>query len=302
MAALRFTKMHGLDNDYVFVNVFDQHIEDPSVLARAVSNRHRGVGSDGLILVAPPTSSPAHVRMIVFNADGSRGRMCGNGIRCVAKYAYERKLCRSNPMHIETDSGIKTLDLTINDDRVTQVRVDMGEPELNPSLIPVRLPHAHSGPIIEYPISKYIPMGPPAVWMKDCGWHDAMTCVSMGNPHAIVFVDHIASVPLEKLGLYFERQPIFPERINVHFVQIHHRTEGTMISWERGSGVTQACGTGACATLVAGVLTNRLDRKATIHLTGGDLLVDWADNNHVFMTGPAEEVFSGEWLIGAGIR
>ncbi len=288
--------MHGLGNDYVYVSTFDQAVDSPVDLAKRVSDRHRGVGSDGLILIAPPRVAEAHARMIMFNADGSEGRMCGNGIRCVAKYVYERGISRANPLRIETASGTLSLSLTVEAGAVREVRVDMGKPRLQATEIPVRpeaIPSAATtsaastadGRIIRLPFA--IPDGPTL----------PMTCVSMGNPHAVFFVDDVAGVPLETWGPRVERHAAFPERVNVHFVQVRSRRAATMRTWERGSGVTQACGTGACAVCVAGALEGRTDRTLVATLPGGDLRLEWDETtDHVFMTGPATEVFDGVWV------
>ena len=276
---MRFTKMHGLGNDYVYVDCFSQQVKDPVALAKAISDRHFGVGSDGLILILP--SSSAGVRMRMFNADGSEGQMCGNGIRCVAKFSYDHGLARQNPMRVETLAGIKTIELTLGaDGRVASATVDMGEPILVPPAIPVNIPQKR---VVDVPIRA----GKIAF---------TMTCVSMGNPHAVMYVDQVASVPLEQVGPELENSPLFPQRVNAHFVQVHSRGEVTLRTWERGSGVTLACGTGASAVCVAGVLTGKTDRQLLAHLPGGDLRLQWRqDNNHVYMTGPATEVFTGEW-------
>lgn len=278
---LRFTKMHGLGNDYVYISTFDQAIANPASLAKAISDRHRGVGSDGLILIAPPTTPTAHVRMEMYNADGSRAQMCGNGIRCVAKFTYERGLARDNPLRIETDAGVLTLALTLDPrQRVQLVRVDMGAPILDPLKIPVSL----AGPTV---IDASIPLMDTVL---------AITCISMGNPHAVLFVDQLVRVPMKEWGPRLERHPLFPQRINVHFAQVLKPNRVRVVTWERGAGMTQACGTGACAVCVAGVLTKRTERRITAFLPGGDLELEWDEaSDHVFMTGPASEVFQGEW-------
>ncbi len=275
---MQFTKMHAIGNDYVYVNCFDQSVEQPEKLAVPISDRHFGVGSDGLILICP--SDRADVRMRIFNPDGSEAEMCGNGIRCVAKYAYEHGLSDKHPMQIETGNGTLTIELTIEKDRVAAVRVNMGQPILDTDRIPVAVDDIS---LINRPIEVVgIPM--------------EMTCVSMGNPHAIFFVDDLAPVAVERLGPQIENNPIFPQRINVHWVQIISRNELTMRTWERGAGITLACGTGASAVCVAGVLTERTDRQILAHLPGGDLQLEWSDqDNCVYMTGPATEVFTGSW-------
>jgi diaminopimelate epimerase len=280
---MKFTKMHGIGNDYVYVNGWTETVADPAAVARRVSDRHKGIGADGLILILPSTR--ADVRMRMFNADGSEGEMCGNGIRCVAKYAYDNGLTRNNPVRVETGRGVLSLDLQLKSGKVDQVTVNMGEPILSLPVIPVdptkviRSPREH-----EYRFST-------------AGESRDAVFVSMGNPHAVIFVDDIATIQLERVGPAVERHPAFPRRINAHWVQTLSRQELSMKTWERGSGITQACGTGASAVCVAGVLTGRCDRKTLIHLPGGDLTIEWrAVDNCVYMTGPATEVFSGVWL------
>lgn len=276
---MHFVKMHGIGNDYVYVDGASESVADPAVLARKISDRHFGVGGDGLILIMP--SDTADVRMWMFNADGSEAEMCGNGIRCVAKYAYDHGLSSANPMRVETACGIKTLKLQIDaDGKVTGATVDMGRPVLTPSDIPVN-----------------VPQDPPlAVPITLCSREFEMTCVSVGNPHAVIYVDDVAAVPLEQLGPELENHCLFPRRVNAHFVQVDSPGEVTVRTWERGSGITLACGTGASGVCVAGVLTGRTNRQITVHLGGGDLLLHWrGDDDHVYMTGPAAEVFSGDW-------
>jgi diaminopimelate epimerase len=276
MARLRFTKMHGIGNDYVYVDCFSQSVVDASALARRVSPRHTGVGSDGLILIHP--SDTADCRMEMYNADGSRGEMCGNGIRCVAKYVFDHGLARRQQMRVETDSGIKTLQLEVSDGRVGSVAVDMGSPELDGAQIPV----AAVGRVVDRSLSVD-------------GSSLQVTCVSMGNPHCVTFVPDVEHHPVSVVGPLLERHPFFPERANIEFVQILHPDEIRMRVWERGSGETAACGTGACAALVAGVLNGHTQRRATVHLNGGDLDIEWnEESDHVIMIGPAEEVFAGE--------
>jgi diaminopimelate epimerase len=276
---LKFTKMHGIGNDYVYVSTFDQPAPaDPSKLAIAISDRHFGVGSDGLILIEPTRLADARMRM--FNADGSESEMCGNGVRCVAKYIHDHGIARKPRVTIETGRGVLTLDLEIEQGRVRRVRVDMGAPILQGSDIPTTL---HGNPPVDAPIE--IP-----------GHFLAATVVSMGNPHAVFYVEDVAHFPVETVGPLVERHPSFPRRVNAHFVELVSPVEVRMRTWERGSGITLACGTGACAVAVAGVLTARTEHKILAHLPGGDLEVAW--NGHdapVFMTGPATEVFSGEW-------
>jgi diaminopimelate epimerase len=289
---MRFTKMHGLGNDYVYVNCFEENVENPAELARIVSNRHTGVGGDGLILIGP--SESADISMRTFNADGSEAEMCGNGIRCVAKYAYEHELVEAGEafsvpgqqsfdasLSIETGNGVLTLGLEIDQsDKVRKVCVNMGQPILAPQEIPVGL----SGEsIIEHPV-------------EFLGEELLMTCISMGNPHAVFFHDDVASIELEAVGPVIENDSLFPNRINVHFVQVEKPTEFRVRTWERGSGITMACGSGACACCVAAVLTGRAERVCTAHLPGGDLDLNWCqEDNCVYMTGPAVELFEGTW-------
>jgi diaminopimelate epimerase len=284
--------MQGIGNDYVYVNCFEEKITEPAKLAQAVSDRHFGIGSDGLILICP--SQKADVRMRIFDADGSEAEMCGNGIRCVAKYTYEHKLAKAGKsfavpgqppcpasLKIETGSGVKSVGLTIdNSDTVQKVCVNMGQPVLAAKDIPVNLPVKE---VIEQP-------------MQFLNRAFVMTCVSMGNPHAVFFRDDVSLIELEKFGPAIEKHSIFPNRTNVHFVQVDSPAEFTMRTWERGSGITLACGTGACACCVAAVLTGRGERICTAHLPGGDLELNWCEeDNCVYMTGPAVEVFEGIW-------
>jgi diaminopimelate epimerase len=294
---MRFTKMQGAGNDYIYVDCFAEPApDDPPRLARQMSDRHFGVGGDGLILICP--SNVADARMRMFNADGSEAEMCGNGLRCVAKYVYDYGIAAKKRLAIETGRGVLHVDVLAANGRVERVRVDMGEPILESARIPVVLPDI--GPdqrVINY---RY---GLDAVGlesydnvMQPAGVESSMTCVSMGNPHAVFYCRDVAVVPLKELGPVLEHDEMFPERVNVHFVQVSSPGEVAMRTWERGSGITLACGTGASAVCVAGVLTGRTDRKILAHLPGGDLELEWADNNHVYMTGPAVEVFQGEWL------
>ncbi len=299
-AMVRFTKMHGIGNDYIYINGLQESVADPEALARAIADRHMGVGGDGLILILSPQNGvEADLRMRMFNADGSESAMCGNGIRCVCKYAHDHGLSKAKPMRIQTGTGVLTLEYTIGGDgTVDQVTVDMGEPILEPRQIPVDLPRRHKGTIADVRLDKYIPLNAPVGWMEDCGLDLRMTCISMGNPHVVIYCAHVEAVPLKMIGPFIERQPIFPDRINVHFVQVQSSTEVTMRTWERGSGATLACGSGACAVCVAGVLTDRTDRRLLAHLPGGDLDIRWDERrNHVFMTGPAVEVFTGDWPL-----
>ncbi|HEV3116182.1 MAG TPA: diaminopimelate epimerase [Gemmataceae bacterium] len=276
---MRFTKMHGAGNDYIYVDCFRNPMpHDPPGLSRAISDRHLGVGSDGLILICP--SDKADARMRMFNADGSEAEMCGNGIRCVAKFLYDHGLVRKNTVAIETGRGVLTLDLEIQGGAVRQVRVDMGEPILEASRIPTTLP---GNPPMDVPL---------AVGDR----HFPVTCVSMGNPHCITFVEAATDELVLGIGPRIETHPAFPRRTNAEFVQIKGPDEVVIRVWERGSGETLACGTGACAVAVAGALTGRTQRRVIVHLRGGDLKLHWSEaDNHVYMTGPAVEVFSGDW-------
>ena len=276
---MKFTKMNGCGNDYVYINGFVENVENPKELAKKVSDRHFGIGSDGLIFIVP--SDKADFCMRMFNADGSEGEMCGNGIRCVAKYVYDQKMTDKTEISIETKAGIKYLDLTVEDGKVTKVKVDMGEPILEPKKIPVR---SEKKRVVNEPIA-----------VAERTWN--MTCVSMGNPHAVVFVEDTGSLEIEKYGPLFENHELFPNRTNTEFVQVLNRNEINMRVWERGSGETLACGTGTCASVVACILNDFTDEKVLVHLLGGDLEIEYEKTtNHVFMTGPAETVFEGELL------
>ncbi len=284
---VRFTKMHGIGNDYIYINGLKESVADPASLSRAISDRHTGVGGDGLILILPPPNAvEADLRMRMFNADGSESQMCGNGIRCVCKYAHDHGLSNAKPMRIETGAGVLALEYTLNGKgAVEMVTVDMGVPILEPRRIPVDAKHLDGS---EESAHRFTVDRESFV----------ASFVSMGNPHAVIFVDDVAEIDLLRLGPAIETHPAFPQRINVHFVQVTSVGEVTMRSWERGSGATQACGTGACAVCVAGAVTNRTDRKVFIHLPGGDLQLRWDEQtNHVFMTGPAVEVFTGDWPL-----
>ena len=274
---MKFTKMHGCGNDYVYVNCFEETVENPAAVARFVSDRHYGIGSDGLILICP--SEIADFRMAMYNLDGSEGKMCGNGVRCIAKYVYDHHLTDKTQISLETLGGIKYLDLNIKDGKVETVKVDMGEPILKPEEIPVKL---SKDVVIDEPVE-----------VDGKVWN--MTCISMGNPHAVVFVDDTKSLDLEAMGPSFENHAIFPEQVNTEFVHVIDRKTVDMRVWERGSGETFACGTGACATAFACILNGKTDDQVLVHLVGGDLLIEYdRETNHIFMTGPATEVFSGE--------
>lgn len=274
---MKFTKMHGLGNDYVYVNCFEETVTNPGEISKFVSDRHFGIGSDGLILINP--SKVADFEMIMYNADGSRGEMCGNGIRCVAKYVYDYKLTDKTLISVETLGGIKYLDLNVKNGKVETVEVNMGAPELIPEKIPVV---AEGENVINEPIE-----------VDGTTYH--MTGVSMGNPHAVVFVEDVKSMELEKIGPKFENHSRFPNRINTEFVRVIDRDTVEMRVWERGSGETLACGTGACATVVACILNGLTNDEVLVHLLGGDLKIRWdKEENLVYMIGPATVVFDGE--------
>lgn len=290
---MRFTKMHGNGNDYVYVNAFDEQLpDDLAILSRKVSDRHFGIGSDGLIVIGP--SSKADARMRMFNNDGSEAEMCGNGIRCVAKYVHDHDIARKPKLAIETGNGILHVDLEVVNGLASKVRVDMGEPILESTKIPTTLPS-------ELVIDVTLPGDfddPLNQWWTDATLDPRFTCVSMGNPHVVFFCGNVDAVPLETVGPVLEKAALFPNRINVHFVQIDANDYVTMRTWERGSGITLACGTGACAVAVAGALTRRTARKITAKLPGGELELEWSEaDNHVYMTGPATEVYTGDWPL-----
>jgi diaminopimelate epimerase len=272
--------MHGIGNDYVYVNCFKETVENPSEVSKFVSDRHFGIGSDGLILIKP--SDVADCYMEMYNADGSRSAMCGNGIRCVAKYIYDYGLTDKTEVDVETAAGIKHIVLTIKDGKVEKACVDMGEPILKPELIPVV---GEGNMLVDEPI------------LVD-GQEYRMTCVSMGNPHAVVFMDEdVKSLEIEKIGPKFENHERFPERVNTEFMYVLDRNTMNLRVWERGSGETWACGTGACATAVACHLNGKTGRTVEVELVGGTLIIEWREaDNHVYMTGPAEFSFDGVWL------
>ena len=275
---MRFTKMHGLGNDYVYINCFEEKVENPSELSIKMSNRHFGIGSDGIILIM--SSNNADFRMRMFNSDGSEAEMCGNGIRCVGKYVYDNKMTDKRVIKVETLGGIKTLDLIIENDKVSLVKVDMGEPILESKKVPV----THNKERVigeEFSIEgeKYI-----------------FTCVSMGNPHAITYLSDVKKLLIGDIGPKIENHKLFPKRINAEFVRVISRDRLEMRVWERGAGETLACGTAACAVLVASVLNGVSNRNVTIELLGGELEIEWNKiDNHVYMTGPATKVFEGVW-------
>ncbi len=301
--------MHGIGNDYVYVNAFTERIADPEALARAVSDRHTAIGGDGLILVEPPSAGvAADVRMRMFNADGSESEMCGNGVRCVTKFAVDRRLAEGNPLRVETGRGVLSIRWTRGKDgTVATATVDMGAPILEAALIPALIPGVGAtGRIIARAITPAFFGDSDPGWIRDAAVELALTCVSMGNPHAIVFCGDVSRVPLERVGPVVERHPWFPKRINLHFSEVVARDEVIMRTWERGSGITLACGTGASAVCVAGVLCGRTESSIVAHLPGGDLALEWASENAgVLMTGPATEVFEGTLsatMLAAGAR
>lgn len=274
---MKFTKMHGIGNDYVYVNCFKETVQHPSEMAIKVSDRHFGIGSDGLILIKP--SEVADGKMEMYNADGSQGAMCGNGIRCVAKYMYDYGITDKTSISVETKSGIKYLDLTIKDGKVDTVKVNMGTPILKAVDIPVR---SEKEQVIDEPV------------MVD-GKEWKITCVSMGNPHAITYIDDVKNLEIEKIGPKFENHEIFPDRVNTEFVRVIDRNTVEMRVWERGSGETLACGTGACAVAVSSILNGLTEEEVTVKLLGGDLKIFWdRTENKVYMTGSATTVFDGE--------
>ena len=274
---MKFTKMQGIGNDYVYVNCFQETVEHPGEVAKLVSDRHFGIGSDGLILIKP--SDVADFEMDMDNSDGSRGAMCGNGIRCVAKYVYDYGLTDKTSITVNTASGIKYLDLTIEDGKAVQIRVNMGAPILEPFKIPVI---SEKEIVLDEPI------------LAD-GKEYRITAVSMGNPHAVTYIDDVKGLDIEKIGPQFEHHPIFPDRVNAEFVKVLDRHTVEMRVWERGAGETLACGTGACAVAVASILNGLTEDEVTVKLLGGDLKIYWdRKENLVYMTGPAEVVFDGE--------
>jgi diaminopimelate epimerase len=278
---MKFTKMHGAGNDYVYVDCFAEAVKgDVPRLAVAVSDRHKGIGADGLILICPSETADARMRM--FNADGSESEMCGNGVRCVAKYVYDHGIARKDRLAIETGRGVLTLDLETSQGKVARVRVDMGAPILEAAKIPTTLP---GNPPIRQKLSA-------------AGREFEVTCVSMGNPHCVTFVDRLSDEWVLRVGPEVERHPAFPRRVNAEFIEVVSPREFKMRVWERGSGETLACGTGACASAVAGVLTGLTERRVLAHLPGGDLDLEWAESGSVYLTGPAAEVYSGDWPVG----
>lgn len=277
---MKFTKMQGCGNDYVYINCFKETVEDAANLAIKVSNRNFGIGSDGLILICP--SEVADVKMIMYNADGSQSQMCGNGVRCVGKYAYDYGLVTKNVITVETLAGIKILKLHVENGKVASVTVDMGAPEVKPELVPVV---SEGDAVVAKPV-------------EVCGRQYEITCVSIGNPHAVTFVEDTAGVDIASIGPEFEHHPMFPERTNTEFIQVLDEQEINMRVWERGSGETLACGTGACASVYACVLNGKTKEEVTVHLLGGDLHIKYdKESGHLFMTGPAVTVFDGELFL-----
>lgn len=272
---IHFTKMHGIGNDYIYINCMESAPDDLPRLAIEMSDRHFGVGGDGIVLICP--SDKADFRMRMFNNDGSEARMCGNASRCIAKYVHDHRLSEKNTINLETLSGIKVLSLNMKGDEVESVTVDMGRPELLPAKIPVDF---EGDKMVEEPVT------------TSCGQIN-ITAVSMGNPHGVIFVDSLDDVDFDALGPELEKHPIWPDRANIEFVQVVNPSEVRMRVWERGTGETLACGTGACATVVAAALTGRTCRKVTVHLRGGDLGIELTDAGHVLMTGTATKVFDG---------
>ena len=281
---MKFTKMHGIGNDYVYVNCFEESVKNPAEVSMFVSNRHFGIGSDGLILISP--SAIADFRMNIYNADGSQAEMCGNGIRCVAKYVYDYGLTDKTEISVETLAGIKYLRLQVENGKVASVEVNMGAPILEPKEIPVAV---EESPVVNVPVE-----------VKGKIYH--MTCVSMGNPHAIIFMNNVKDLDIAAIGPYFENHTVFPKRTNTEFVEVLDRNTVNMRVWERGSDETLACGTGACATTVACILNDKTENEVTVHLLGGDLKIRWdREANQVYMTGPATVVFDGEITLPDGI-
>ena len=281
---MKFTKMHGIGNDYVYVNCFEESVKNPAEVSKFVSDRHFGIGSDGLILISP--SAIADFRMNIYNADGSQAEMCGNGIRCVAKYVYDYGLTDKTEISVQTLAGIKYLRLQVENGKVASVEVNMGAPILEPKEIPVAV---EESPVVNVPVE-----------VKGKIYH--MTCVSMGNPHAIIFMNNVKDLDIAAIGPYFENHTVFPKRTNTEFVEVLDRNTVNMRVWERGSDETLACGTGACATTVACILNDKTESEVTVHLLGGDLKIRWdREANQVYMTGPATVVFDGEITLPDGI-
>lgn len=279
---LPFTKMQGTGNDYIYINGFEHRVENAAQLARQMSDRHFGVGGDGIVLILP--SAIADLRMRMFNADGSEAEMCGNATRCVGKYAYDSGLARKNVIRLETRAGIKIIHLKIDAGEVTGAMVDMGEPELEPAAIPVIVDETCKESVVSLPV-------------RVDGETFAVTAVSMGNPHAVLFVEDVDNLNLPEIGPKFENHPIFPARVNTEFVRVISSRHIRMRVWERGAGETMACGTGACAALVACVLNGFTEREADVELKGGTLHIKWDEvDGHIYMSGPAVTVFEGKYF------
>ncbi|MCK8817970.1 diaminopimelate epimerase [Natroniella sulfidigena] len=278
---MQFTKMHGLGNDFILINQLEKKISNPEQLAQKMCDRHFGVGADGLVLVLPAKKDEADFRMRIFNPDGSEPEMCGNAIRCFTKYLYERGLTEQTKIKVETLAGVIIPELIIENNKVEAVKVDMGQPRLKSQEIPMA--GSEQEQVVKQPL-------------EVDGQEYEMTAVSMGNPHCVIFVDQVDEFPVSEVGPLIEEHPLFPAKTNVEFIEVVNSGELKMRVWERGAGVTLACGTGACASTVAAILNGLTDREVVVHLLGGDLLIEWAeDNNRVYMVGPAEEVFVGEW-------
>lgn len=280
---MQFTKVQGLGNDFVLVNCFTEQLPEGMTwneLSMKICDRHFGIGADGLVLVLP--SETADVKMRIFNPDGTEPEMCGNVIRCFARYVYENGIVKNEVINVETLAGLRIPKVIKQGAQIVAVRVDMGEPQLERELIPM-IP-GKAGPVVSEQI-------------EVAGQPFLITAVSMGNPHCVIFVPELENLPLSEIGPQIEAHDVFPKKTNTEFIQVVNRGEVNMRVWERGAGETLACGTGACASVVAGVLNNLTDRQVTVHLTGGDLLIEWGEDNHVYMTGPAENVFIGNYVI-----
>jgi diaminopimelate epimerase len=276
MATLRFAKLHGTANDFIVVDAREGFPGDPAVLAPRLCDRRRGIGADGLILLERAQGGDAHCRMVIYNADGSRPEMCGNGIRTLAKFVHDRGIVHADPLRVETDGGMKTIHVAVEDGHVVRVTVDMGVPVWDARAIPV----TSDGEVVEQPL-------------EVAGRRWVVTCVSMGNPHCVVFVDDVVALPLAEIGPHFERHPFFPHRVNTEFVRVVGRERLEMRVWERGVAETLACGTGACAAAVAAARTGRTGRRVVVGLPGGELEIDWRSDDRVLMTGDAIHVFDG---------
>ena len=289
---MKFVKMHGCGNDYIYVNGATEKVENKPDAVRRLSDRHFGIGGDGVIFINP--SENADFEMEMYNADGSRSEMCGNGIRCVAKFVYDLGLTDKNPVKIESGGKVKTLYLHLKDGKVDTVTVNMGEPILKPAEVPVDVTQFADG-TLNKDIDKIVDQPIQLVFSDGTTKESRMTCVSMGNPHAVTYVDSVDAVDMEKVGLTYEHHPAYPKYVNTEFIEVVDQEHIRMRVWERGTGETLACGTGACASVVAGVLNGKNARKTTVHLLGGDLQIEWREeDNCVYMTGPARIVFMGE--------